>query len=328
MKRGIIFSLFMALILLVSCSAPKAQEVTVVFAGGSPYGLYVDSSGTLFICDGYEKAIWRTASGETSLAAGNTEVRDHRGAVVAGYHDDELSAAVFASPWDIVPFLNGYLVSDPDNNVVRYFDDTQVETAVGQKEAGYLDGFGIQTLFSYPTGLAEGPEGGVYIADTGNHAIRYLSKEGHVTTLLGGTAGFADGMVSDSMLRRPTGLCYADGVLYIADTGNRRVCAYENGELRTLAGEGTNTEGDDNSTIFTAPYDIAVDENGNIYVADTANSAIYVIKNDTVKVFASMSETPEVYTGPVSPSGLYCIGDKLYASDSYTGVVAVYNLTE
>lgn len=77
--------------------------------------------------------------------------------------------------------------------------------------------------FNRPTGLAAGPDGELYIADTGNGTIRKMDAKGKVTT-------WATGLVE------PTGLCWHDGALYVAETGRSRICRIVNGKVTVLAG--------------------------------------------------------------------------------------------
>ena len=66
------------------------------------------------------------------------------------------------------------------------------------REEGYLDGTGSDARFRHPEGVAVDHEGYVYVADTGNHAIRMISPSGKVTTLAGtGSPGSKDGIATE-----------------------------------------------------------------------------------------------------------------------------------
>src|SRR5437764_4342851 len=58
-------------------------------------------------------------------------------------------------------------------------------TTIAGGEAGFADGPAAQSKFNAPCGVCAGPDGAVYVADTGNHAIRRI-KDGQVSTLAGG----------------------------------------------------------------------------------------------------------------------------------------------
>ena len=74
--------------------------------------------------------------------------------------------------------------------------------------------------------MTAGDNGELYIADTGNGSIRRMDAKGKVTTILTG-------------LSDPTGLCWADGSLYVAETGRSRILRVTNGRMEVLAGEST-----------------------------------------------------------------------------------------
>lgn len=124
----------------------------------------------LYITDSYHRAIWTAVDGEFSLLAGRTQVTDLFGQPVAGYNDGIFDEAAFSEPWGIVPYGDGFLVSDAGSHVLRYLDTNQkcVYTAVGTGEAGFCNDTGEKAAFDTPTGLAVDDEGTVYIADSGN----------------------------------------------------------------------------------------------------------------------------------------------------------------
>ncbi len=114
-----------------------------------------------------------------------------------------------------------------------------------------LVGFGLL----YPFGVAVDGAGNVYIADSGNNAIKqWAAPNGPVTTLVGSGLNFPYGVAVD-------GACN----VYIADSGNNAIkqWAAPNGPVTTLVGSGLNY-----------PCGVAVDGAGNLYIADTDNSAI------------------------------------------------------
>ena len=99
---------------------------------------------------------------------------------------------------------------------------------------GLLDGPAASARFDFTgclgPGLAVGPDGALYVADTGNNRIRRI-KDGMVTTLAGSGASrdlmhFQDGAGDVARFNAPQGLAVAvDGTVYVADTGNNRIRA-------------------------------------------------------------------------------------------------------
>ena len=144
-----------------------------------------------------------------------------------------------------------------------------------------------------PSGVAVDGAGRVYIADQGNHKIRKLSPAGAISTIAGngsacsastGTCG--DGPdATAAQLRIPDGVA-VDGVgnVYIADRGNHKIRKVSPaGTISTIAGNGTACAprtsicGDGpNATAaqLASPQGVAVDDLGNVYIADSSNNKI------------------------------------------------------
>lgn len=99
-----------------------------------------------------------------------------------------------------------------------------------------------------------------------------------VSTLAGSIQGYADGQGAMAQFNLPYGISVGeDGSLYVADTDNSRICKVTlNGNVTTIAGNGTqgHADGIGTSATFYHPTDLAVDTNGNIFVADTDNNRI------------------------------------------------------
>lgn len=325
MKRLISLLLAAALLALPALAAQSAQETTLPLAAS---GMAVVED-VLYVADSYHRAVWAVEDGEASLLTGRTDVTDLSGQPVAGYGDGTFAKAVFSEPWAVVPYLDGLLVSDTGNHVLRYLDleKERVYTAVGTGEAGYRDGKSSRASFDSPTGLAVDDEGTVYIADTGNNVIRAMNEDGTVTTYAGSEEGCALGSREEAMFSQPTGLCWADGVLYVADSGNHRIVAIEGDEVTLVAGaeltgdaavEGDFLNGPAELARFANPQGVAVGEDGAVYVADTGNGAVRVIQDGYVTTLAAMDSGG---TYPVSPRGLLLSGDTLYVGDVFAQVL-------
>ena len=317
MKR-MMTSLVLALSLIVGQAAAWSP---VDFAGGSPSGIVAEETGSYLVTDVFNKVIWRVTDSGVEKAAGQISVAGLDGAPIGKYEDGTLHTALFMEPWAIAPFLNGWAVTDTGANVVRYVSDDAVLTAVGSGEAGSADGRGTAASFHTPTGLAAGDDGVLYIADTGNNAIRVLDTEGNVTTL-------------NVDVLEPTGLCWADGALYVADTGHNRICRVKDGVMEVVAGvTGEEAEGyyfggyRDGSVMlasFDHPQGVTVDENGVIYVADTGNHAVRKIENGRV---TTLAVTREETQGPMKPRSILVCGDTLLVTDVFAQNVIEVPLT-
>lgn len=162
--------------------------------------------------------------------------------------------------------------------------ENNVSTIAGLAgQAGFTDGSGSQARFNDLSGLAIGADDAVYIADAGNNRIRVARQQTNsswmVQTIAGdGTAGFQDGAGTSSKFNNPQGVAVApDGSLYVADAGNHRIRKIlPDGTVSTFAGSGTAgfLNGTGTQAQFNNPRGIAIDNGGNIYIADTGNSAV------------------------------------------------------
>ena len=146
-------------------------------------------------------------------------------------------------------------------------------------------GDGSPTTLADPFGVAVDSEGVVYIADAGeSNRIQKITTEGSITTLAGGGEGFADGTGAQASFHTPSGLAIdANGNLYVADTGNNRIRKVTpEGVVSTIAGDGIAgyVDGPVAQARFNGPIGIAVDNDGNAYVADTYNNRIRKISVD------------------------------------------------
>jgi sugar lactone lactonase YvrE len=140
-------------------------------------------------------------------------------------------------------------------------------------------------MFHTPSGLALAPDGSLYVADTGTHVIRRISKDGDVATVAGiGRPGYIDGPAASAAFDGPMGLALGpDGTLYVADAYNNRIRAIgTSGTVWTVAGDGLAgyQDGPGTSARFDVPCGVAIDPKGGLFVADTANNAVRRIARD------------------------------------------------
>jgi len=156
--------------------------------------------------------------------------------------------------------------------------DVIVDTIAGAPDAGDADGPGRNARFDGPVGIAVGPDGALYVADSRNHRIRRVAPDGRTTTVAGGEPGFADGPASTARFLYPCGVAAApDGALYVADTGNHRIRVVRDGTVRTLAGSGAGCRSGPGATArFCWPAGIAYEAGPppRLWLADTLNGRV------------------------------------------------------
>ncbi len=189
-------------------------------------------------------------------------------------------------------------ITDQANQRIRVVDiDGIINTHVGTGMAGFSgdDGPAIDAQIKLPGGQSAPPagriaidkEGNLYIADSANNRIRKVDTDGIITTIAGTgkpTFGGDGGPATAASLARPSDVeVDRDGNLYIADTDNSCVRKIDPaGMISTIAGKcgqpGYGGDGDDaGSSLLDRPYGVALDDVGNIYIADTHNHRIRVI---------------------------------------------------
>ncbi len=227
-----------------------------------------------------------------------------------GWRDGAAAQAQFADPYGVALDPHGTLyVSDGgDNDRIRALrPDGTVATLAGGVE-GFQDGQGAAARFDTPSGLALDATGNLYVADTGNHAIRKVTPDGVVTTLAGtGAPGYRDGPGAQAQFDGPMGLAVdGAGRVIVADAYNDRIRAIApDGQVTTLAGGASpgDADGPGAQARFDTPCAVLVDAQGRIVVADTRNDALRAIDaagNVTTLVHVAPGDVEKMLHRPVS----------------------------
>jgi sugar lactone lactonase YvrE len=192
-----------------------------------------------------------------------------------------------SDPFGVAVATDGtiYVADAGESNRVRKISpDGSVTTLAGGAE-GFAEGAGTSAAFNTPSALALGPDGNLYVADTGNNRIRKITPAGTVSTVAGnGTAGYVDGPAATAEFNGPIGLAVSsDGDIYVADTYNDviRMITTE-GQVTTIAGGGTPgyADGEQRTALFDTPSGIIVVENSSLIVADTGNRRLRKVSSD------------------------------------------------
>ncbi len=239
----------------------------------SPKGVALDSSGNITVADSANHEIRKvTPAGVVTTLAGNG---------TAGSLDGTGTGAQFSSPGGVTVDLSGNVyVADTNNHTIRKVTAVGVVTTMAGNSttSGSADGTGTAAQFYHPGGVALDASGNIYVADSGNHAIRRVSPLGVVTTIAGnGSPGTADGTGTGAQFNNPTGIAVdSSGNFIIADTGSHTIRQMTpGGVVTTIAGLAWFSCSQDGANpLFNRPQGETTDAAGNIYVADTSNHTL------------------------------------------------------
>ena len=195
------------------------------------------------------------------------------------------------------------LLVDNGNSTVRRITPSGVVSTIAgvARRHGFADGPVAQSRFNYPSGIAVGPDGTIFVGDPGNHVVRAITSSGEVTTVAGtvGQAGYRDGPAETALFASPSGVgCDGEGNLFVLDDHVVRKISRA-GEVTTVAGTyGLGAEmilEDYSEREQIAPFDgigggarlpetrtIAVDRTGNVFFTDLLDDTLRRISPEGV----------------------------------------------
>ncbi|HNT75322.1 MAG TPA: TIGR03663 family protein [Anaerolineae bacterium] len=266
--------------------------------GTAARGVAVAPDGTLYVSDTAQHCIWHLAA--------DGAVRHYWGGYGAG-------EGQFNEPWGVAVDAQGNVyVADTWNHRVQKFDaQGQFLLSWGHFSQVQAYDLGGQGVFYGPRSIAVGPEGAIYVADTGNQRVQVFDAEGRFLTEFGG-AGDALGRLNE-----PTGLAVdAGGQVFVADTWNQRVQVFTSDgiplqEWTVPPWGGVGAE---------EPPGLAV-RNGQVYGTDPLNGRVLTWTEAGAAAWALRDAG-----GLNFVSGVAATQDTLYVADAHTGEVRGYSL--
>jgi sugar lactone lactonase YvrE len=201
----------------------------------------------------------------------------------------------------------------------------------GNSRAGFSGDGGpaVNAQLNFPQGLAFDAAGNLYIADSKNNRVRIVTKDGLINTFAGngqisnggGPGNYNDnGPATNGLLHLPSGVAVdKSGNVYIADTADNTIRQVTtDGIIHTYAGtsypEFLGDSGTPANAGFYGPQDVAIDANGNIYVADTQNARVRQINPSTglITTYAGGGTTTQT-----TPKGVAANGDNGAATSAF-----------
>ncbi|HTT57889.1 MAG TPA: hypothetical protein VMF63_12315, partial [Opitutaceae bacterium] len=202
-------------------SAPSATPLYL------PHGVCTASDGSVYIADTWNYRVLKVPpGGNASTFAGNGSQGNAGDGYPAQYAQlDRPAACALDGAGDV-------FIADTYNHSIREVSGSTgiITTVAGTGAPGFAGDGGAATsaALDSPSGVAADNFGDIFIADTGNHAIRLVTPDGLIHTIAGqgGTPGFSGdkGAAANALLNSPSGMVLdGAGNLYFADTGNNRV---------------------------------------------------------------------------------------------------------
>jgi uncharacterized protein (TIGR03437 family) len=258
-----------------------------------PEGLGADLAGNVYLADtGNSRIRGFRNTGNIDPIAGNGN---------SSYFGDGLRAQVASinHPQGVAADSRGsvYIADTLDNAVRKVTPDGIIHTVAGNGTPGFTGDGGAATaaLLNGPRSVVLDAAGNLYIADSGNNAIRKVDTSGIIATI---ATGLSD----------PRAIAVdAAGAVFIADTGHNQIAkVLPGGTVVAIAGTGACCYAGDNgpaaSALLNAPAGLAVDPAGNVYFTDSGNSAIRVLQPvASSPVLTAITNAASNLISPIAP---------------------------
>ena len=280
-----------------------------------PEGVEVDGAGNVYIAaNGRIRKV--DAAGIITTIAGGGAIDDYQG----GGDGNPATALELGRVSNVAVDGSGNLyIAEEGNDRIRKVGTAGTITTIA---GGGTFGFGgfhgdggpaTEAHLDNPHDVAVDSKGNIYIADTRNNRIRKVDAAGTITTFAGdGTESYGGdgGLATQAQLCLPLSVAVDNsGNVYIADTWNHRIrMVNAAGIITTIAGDGARDYGGDGGPATSAqlsnPANVSLDSAGNLYIADTENHRIRVLRPPTGSVLTTVLNaagfTPAVAPGSIA----------------------------
>lgn len=270
--------------LLAGSGEPVAVDGVGAAAGfAGPAGVAVDSAGNVYVADDLAHRVRKIdPQGRVTTLAGGGEF----GLGAGSFKDAAGGDARFNLPVAVAVEPSGSLiVVDKDNHRIRRVaPDGRVTTVAGTGATGLVDGPTNSAALSAPSAAYVAADGTLFVTEHGNNAVRRISTDGTVSTVVatapGALAPPGSGPASGT-LSFPTGLvALRDGSLIVADTqAHRLVRILPDGNIEAFAGDGTigDRDGVGNQARFTTPMAVIAASADSLLIGDLGTGKVKVV---------------------------------------------------
>jgi sugar lactone lactonase YvrE len=320
---------------------PTIASLTFTATGGSlyyPEGIATNNNGTAYVSNTNDNVVASIVGSVDTTIAGSYEASGETG------DGGPATSATLSSPGGLAVDAQGEIfIADTEDNVVREITTNgNIKLIAGNGTEGYSGNGGPAILaeLDSPQAVAVDASGDVFIADTYNNVIREVTPNGQISTFAGnGTAGYSgdNGPATSAELCAPSGVAVDSlGNVYIADSCNnviRRVST--TGIITTVAGDYALDQSDGGlggfsgnggpaiSAQLNSPQGVALDQAGDLFIADTFNNSIREVTPDgtissLVNTTAAKGNTNASTAAASTLSGPYAV-----AVDNSTGDVYI-----
>lgn len=234
-----------------------------------PLSLVIDDSDTIFVADYHGQYIRRIRNGQVDTIAGSGNL---------GYLDGPALNAKFKYPTFITLLGSKIIVTEANSGSVRYVDNDTVGTFAGYGQEGFFNGPVNVAKFKYTQGAVSLHDGSVVVCDVYNQCLRKIDTHGVVTTFAGDrNQGSDDGDLLSASFYYPVGPTIdTSGIIYVCDSMNYTIRRIDKGKVTLFAGSLIQgyKDGQRLQAEFGRLHDTYIDNNGNIFVAESWNYRI------------------------------------------------------
>jgi len=230
---------------------------------GLPYDVAFDSQGNLFTIDSIDSRIREGALSQNVTTVAGGYIGDNGPATAASLNYPAQSA--------VDKNGNLYIADEFNQRIRKVKPDGMISTFAGTGFTGYTGDGGPATnaTFDFPSGLAIDQQGNVFIGDWFNNVIRKVDRTGTITTFSSGFANLVSLATDDAGNVYAMDFCE---VWKIAPDGTRTAIAGSDSQCGYNGDEIPATQ-----ALLKFPYGVAVDSDGNVYIADRSNQRVRMV---------------------------------------------------